>query len=57
MSSELIGIRGKSFAVDGTRFFLKDLDAKILVFDEVVVVAEDSGDFALDVLIGGQDTV
>ena len=37
----------KPFAVDGTRHLLKDFDAAGVVFDEVVVVAEDGGDFAL----------
>ena len=37
----------KPFAVDGSRHLLKDFDAAGVVFDEVVVVAEDGGDFVL----------
>ena len=37
----------KPFSVDCTRHLLKDFDAAGVVLDEVVVGAEDCGDFAL----------
>ena len=37
----------KPFAVDGLRHLLKDFDAAGVVFDEVVVVAEDSRRFCV----------